>query len=293
MRCLVWMDVCVCPPPLSHGPVHHTVAVPAAPAGGPAATSPDLLDGRGRRVQAAGCWGGGTIVGAPQKQTQHELRQAEPRAEILLRQGTTDNTIATAPEQTHHWGAAAQVLHMRHSVGDLRCDSSFKSLLSEAEPVLSRSSFVFLSEHHKEGERSEVRLQVCQSGWPLPRWGSTQWGGRPEEGQRRPKQPIKRPWGGNLILSVKSFTTGRLLYRFTAYGGSEFSDWFVFWPTALPTQQLPEELQKWLHEVRPLLHLHHPVAAGFTQPTASQNRAAASTRPHTKGRPAAQRGQRD
>lgn len=31
-------------------------------------------------------------MGAPQEQTQHELRQAEPSAEILLRQGTANST---------------------------------------------------------------------------------------------------------------------------------------------------------------------------------------------------------
>ena len=79
------------PPPslLSHGPLHHAVAVPAPPAGGPAAASPDLMDGGGRRVQAAGRWGGRPTVGAPQEQAQHELRQTEPSAEILLRQGTS------------------------------------------------------------------------------------------------------------------------------------------------------------------------------------------------------------
>lgn len=58
---------------LSHGPVHHAVAVPAPPAGRPAAASPHLVDERGRRVQAAGRRGGGATVGTPQEQTQHEL----------------------------------------------------------------------------------------------------------------------------------------------------------------------------------------------------------------------------
>lgn len=81
--------------PLSYGPLHHPVAVPAPPAGGPAAASPDFLDGRGWRVQAARRRGGRTTVGAPQEQTQHELRQAEPSTAVLLRQGTTDNTVVT------------------------------------------------------------------------------------------------------------------------------------------------------------------------------------------------------
>lgn len=83
------------PPPHSHGPLHHAVAVPAPPAGGPAAASPDLLDRWRWRVQAAGRWRGRTSVGAPQEQTQHELRQTEPSTAILLRQGTTDDVMTS------------------------------------------------------------------------------------------------------------------------------------------------------------------------------------------------------
>lgn len=72
-------------------------------------------------------------------------------------------------------------------------------------------STVLFSEHHKEGERPEVRLQVCQSGRPVPRRGTTQRGGRSEEGRRRPKQPIQRPRRGGIDLSVKSSTAGRCL----------------------------------------------------------------------------------
>lgn len=89
--------VCLVPPPplRSHGPLHHAVAVPAPPAGGPAAASPDLLDRWRWRVQAAGRWRGRTSVGAPQEQTQHELRQTEPSTAILLRQGTTDDVMTS------------------------------------------------------------------------------------------------------------------------------------------------------------------------------------------------------
>lgn len=38
-------------------------------------------------------------MGAPQEQAQHELRQTEPGTEILLRQGTADNTTVTAAKR--------------------------------------------------------------------------------------------------------------------------------------------------------------------------------------------------
>ncbi|KAM9759253.1 ETS domain-containing protein Elk-4 isoform 5-T6 [Menidia menidia] len=45
-----------------------------------------MLDQRGGRVQAAPGRGGGPAVGSPQEQAQHELRQAQPGSQILLRQ---------------------------------------------------------------------------------------------------------------------------------------------------------------------------------------------------------------
>ena len=68
-------------------------------------------------------------------------------------------------------------------------------------------------------------------------------------------------------------------------------DWFLCWSAALVSQHPPEKLQKRLHEVRPLLHLHHPITAGLAQRTANQNRAAAATRRSAQGGAHAQRGE--
>ena len=62
------------------------VAVPARAADGQELPELHLVDGRRLGVQAVGPGRGGAPVGHPQEQAQDELREAEPRPALLLRQ---------------------------------------------------------------------------------------------------------------------------------------------------------------------------------------------------------------
>lgn len=69
-----------------HGDEHHSVAVPAGAVAEQPVRAHHLVDQHGRRVQAAQRRRGCPALGPPQEQAQHELRQAEQGAQVLLRQ---------------------------------------------------------------------------------------------------------------------------------------------------------------------------------------------------------------
>lgn len=118
-------------------------------------------------------------MGPLQEQTQHELRQTESCPQILLRQGTG-----------HHIAPPTQSSQVNYSA------------------LWRLTAARLLPEHHQEGKRTEVCLQVRESARSITARRSSMLRHQPGERRRRPRQSAERPGRWSSALPVKGPSSG-------------------------------------------------------------------------------------